>query len=68
MYDLNTNGLATVAVDQLNRISQFTYDRKGNMTEETYPDGNISSVTYNSFSEPLTYIDENDNDISLHLR
>ena len=33
-YDLNSNGLATVAIDQVNRVTSFTYDSKGNMTEE----------------------------------
>ena len=32
LYDLNSNGLATVAVDQVNRNTQFSYDSKGNIT------------------------------------
>ena len=33
LYDRNSNGLATVAIDQVNRNTQFTYDSKGNVTE-----------------------------------
>ena len=48
-------------IDQVNGVSQFTYDSSGNMTEETYPDGNNIQYTYNSFSEPLTYINADGN-------
>jgi YD repeat-containing protein len=57
-YDLNSNGLATVAIDQVNRVTSFTYDSKGNMTEEVYPDGSSEIYTYNSDAEPLTYENE----------
>ena len=63
-YDLNSNGLATVAIDQVNRITSFTYDSKGNITDEIYPDGNDDQYTYNSFSEPLTHTDANNNTTS----
>ena len=33
LYDRNSNGLATVAVDQVNRNTQFKYDSKGNVTK-----------------------------------
>ena len=55
MYDRTSNGLATVAVDQVNRITPYRYDSKGNITSEVYADGNPKSYTYNSDSEPLTF-------------
>ncbi len=61
MYDRTANGLATVAVDQVNRITSYTYSSAGNMTEEVYPDGNSESYTYNSDSQPLTFTDANAN-------
>ena len=48
-YDLNSNGLPTVVIDQVNRITQFTYDSQGDMTEEIYPDGNNIQYTYTSY-------------------
>jgi RHS repeat-associated protein len=57
--DLNSNGLATVTIDGLNRISQFTYDSLGNPVTITYPDLTTDHYTYNSDSEPLTYTDGN---------
>jgi RHS repeat-associated protein len=57
--DLNSNGLAAVAVDRLNRIDQYTYDSNGNVTNHTYPDLNSDQYTYNSFPEPLTHTDPN---------
>jgi RHS repeat-associated protein len=57
--DLNSNGLAAVSVDRLNRIDQYTYDSKGNVTTRAYPDLNTDKYTYNSFSEPLTHTDAN---------
>jgi len=58
-YDLNSNGLPIVAIDQVNRISQYTYDSKGNITTYTYPDINTNNYTYNTDSEPLTFTNEN---------
>ena len=46
-------------IDQVNRISQFTYDSKGNITEEIYPDLNTVKATYNSDAEPLETTNEN---------
>ena len=63
-YDLNANGLATVAIDQDNRISQFTYDSEGNITEEIYPDGSTDKHSFNSYSEALTHVDANNNTTS----
>jgi len=60
-YDLTSNGLATVAIDQVNRISLFTFDSKGNMTKEVYPDLNSIDYTYNSDAEPLTYTNAENN-------
>jgi len=60
-YDRNSNGLATVAIDQVNRIDLFTYDTKGNMTGEVYPDGNNIQYTYNSDAEPLSYTNADGN-------
>ncbi len=64
MYDLNSNGLATVAVDQVNRVTSFAYDSSGNTTKEVYPDGNSESYTFNSDSQPLTFVDANANTTS----
>jgi RHS repeat-associated protein len=58
-YDLNSNGLATVAIDGLNRITQFAYDSKGNTVTIVNADGTAEQFTYNSYAEPLTYSDEN---------
>ena len=55
LFDNNSNGLATVAVDQVNRNTQYNYDSKGNVTSIVYEDNNFESYTYNSDSEPLTY-------------
>jgi len=64
MYDRTSNGLATVAVDQVNRITQYTYSNVGNITEEIYPDGNNQQFTYNADSQPLTVTDANGNTTS----
>ena len=58
-YDYNVNGQPTISIDSLDRVSQFTYDSLGNMTEIIYPDLTAEQYTYNSFSEPLTHTDEN---------
>jgi len=57
--DLNSSGLPIVAIDQVNRISQYTYDSKGNITTYTYPDLSTNYYTYNTDSEPLTFTNEN---------
>ena len=64
LYDLNSNGLATVAVDQVNRNTQFSYDSKGNITSVLYEDGNYQTATYNGDSQPLTTTDANHNTTS----
>ena len=61
LYDRNSNGLATVAIDQVNRNTQYNYDSKGNVTSIVYEDLNTESYTYNSDSQPLTYTDANGN-------
>lgn len=58
-YNRTVNGLATVTIDRLARISQDAYDSSGNVTQHTYPDGNTEKYTYNSFAEPLTHTDPN---------
>ncbi len=50
LFDQNSNGLPTVAVDQVNRNTQYGYDSKGNVTSIIYEDGNDESYTYNSDS------------------
>jgi RHS repeat-associated protein len=58
--DRDTNGLATIAIDRLDRISQYQYDTKGNLTGTIYPDGNSDGYgSYNSFAEPASYTDAN---------
>ncbi len=47
-FDYNSNGLPTIVIDNLNRISQFTYNSLGNVTEEIFPDGTNVQSTYNS--------------------
>jgi RHS repeat-associated protein len=49
--NLDTNGLATVTIDRLNRISRDQYDSKGNVTKHTYPDDNTEEFAYNSFAQ-----------------
>jgi RHS repeat-associated protein len=60
-FDLNPNGLATVAIDGLNRISQFAYDSQGNTVTIINADLTEEQYTFNSDAEPLTYSDENGN-------
>ena len=43
LFDRNANGLATVAIDQVNRNTQYTYDSKGNVTSILYEDGTSES-------------------------
>jgi RHS repeat-associated protein len=59
--DGNANGLATIAVDRLNRIDQYAYDTKGNITKHTYPDLNTDQYTYNSYAEIMSHTDANNN-------
>jgi RHS repeat-associated protein len=64
-YDRNSNGLATITIDPLNRIAQFAYDSKGNITKEIYPDLTTTTFgTYNSFAEPSTVTDQLNNTTS----
>jgi YD repeat-containing protein len=62
--DLNSNGEPNVAIDGLNRISQFNYDSSGNPVTITYPDLTADHYTYNSNSEPLTHTDGNNHTTS----
>ena len=57
--DRDSNGLATITVDPLNRITQDAFDSKGNVTKITYPDGSTTTYgTYNSFAEPSSVTDQ----------
>jgi RHS repeat-associated protein len=57
--DLNANGLPTVTIDPLNRITQDAYDDNGNITKVTYPDGTTTAYgSYNSFAEPSSVTDQ----------
>jgi RHS repeat-associated protein len=57
--DRDANGLATITVDRLNRITQDAYDSKGNVTKETYADlSTVQYGTYNSFAEPASMTDQ----------
>ncbi len=53
-YDLNSNGLPTVAIDPLNRITRSPTMVQGNVTEHDLSRWNNGRCTYNSYSEPLT--------------
>ena len=64
LFDRNSNGLATITVDQVNRNTQYSYDSKGNVTSIQYEDGNSEQFTYNSDSQPLTHTDANGNTTS----
>ena len=55
--DVNSNGLATVAIDPLNSINQFTYDSHGNVTEAHLPGRHLRVLrapTTATPSRPLT--------------
>ena len=41
--DRDANGLATITVDPMNRITQDAYDGDGNVTKITYPDGTTTA-------------------------
>ena len=58
-YDVNSNGLPTISIDRLNRITTYAYDSLGNVTKQFYPDGNSDQYTYNVDSEMLTHTDAN---------
>ena len=58
-YDLTTNGLPTVVIDRVNRVTQFAYSSVGNVTGVINPDLTTEAKTYNTFSEPLTSTNEN---------
>jgi RHS repeat-associated protein len=54
-YDRDANGLATIAIDPMDRITQYAHDSKGNVTKITYPDlSTVTYGTYNSFAEPAS--------------
>jgi RHS repeat-associated protein len=58
-YDRNANGLPTITIDPLNRITQDAYDGKGNVTKIVYPDGSTTTYgAYNSFAEPSSMTDQ----------
>ena len=57
--DRDANGLATITIDQDNRVTQTSYDGSGNPVTITYPGLNTDHYTYNGFSEPLTHTDGN---------
>ncbi len=58
-YDRDSNGLATIVIDPMNRISQYAYDTHGNVTQITYPDlSTVTYGTYNSFAEPSSMTDQ----------
>ena len=56
--DLNSNGLPTVTIDQVNRMTLYSYDSLGNISAVTNPDGTTQSYIYNSVSEPTAITDE----------
>ena len=57
--DRNANGLATITIDPMNRITQDAYDTKGNVTKVVKPDGStVAYGAYNSFAEPSSTTDE----------
>ena len=57
--DRDANGLATITIDPMNRITQDAYDSKGNVTKVVNPDGStVTYGTYNSFAEPASMTDE----------
>ncbi len=57
-YDLNSNGLPTVTIDQVNRMTIYGYDSLGNISALTNPDGTTQSYIYNSYSEPIVSTNE----------
>ena len=57
--DYNANGLSTIVIDQLNRISQYAFNSQGDITQETNPDWTTMTYSFNSDSEVLTSTDEN---------
>ncbi len=67
-YDVNSNGLPTISIDRLNRITTYAYDSLGNITKEVYPDGNSDQYTYNSDSEMLTHTDANGSHDHVHVQ
>jgi RHS repeat-associated protein len=57
--DRDANGLATITIDRLNRVTQDAFDTKGNVTKETYADlSTVQFGTYNSFAEPASMTDQ----------
>ncbi|WP_337175134.1 RHS repeat-associated core domain-containing protein [Paludisphaera sp.] len=53
----DANGLATVAIDRLNRATRFAYDSKGNVVTLTYADRNSETFSYNGFSQVTAHTD-----------
>ena len=57
--DRDSNGLATITIDPMNRVTQDAYDSKGNVTKITYADLSTTLYgTYNSFAEPASMTDQ----------
>ena len=57
--DHDANGLATITVDPMNRITQDAYDDNGNVTKIIYPDGTTTVYgSYNDFAEPASVTDQ----------
>ena len=58
-YDRNANGLPTITIDPLNRVTQDAFDGKGNVTKIIYPDGSTTTYgTYNDCAEPSSMTDQ----------
>ncbi len=57
--DRDSNGLATITIDPMDRVTQDAYDSKGNVTKITYADLSTTTYgTYNSFAEPASMTDQ----------
>jgi RHS repeat-associated protein len=56
-----TAGLPWITADALGRRTRYTFDSKANPTLIALPDDNKQQYTYNGFSQPLTFTDENGN-------
>ena len=49
--DRDTNGLATVTIDRLNRIERISFDTSGRPTSVKHQDTTLAQYSYNGFSE-----------------